>query len=294
VSKAKRAALIVALVFTVFACERTDHSAAQKDSSARIRVVTLSPHLAELMFAAGAGDQVIGVSAYTDFPPEAAVLPIISDAFIVDQEQLALLDPDLLLAWENGTPAHVIDQLREAGFRVEVIGTNGLEDVASALEAIGRLTGNGQAAADAAARYREEITALRERHADAARIEVFYQIASRPLYTVNGTHYISELISLCGGHNIFDDLGDLAPMVDVEAVISRDPEAMLAALDSTQAAFDVWDRWPALAANRYGNRFFMPAAEIGRATPRLVTAGEAVCDALEQARLNKSEKSSND
>ena len=129
--------------------------------------------------------------------------------------------------------------------------------------------------------------ALADRYSGAQQVDVFYQVASRPLYTVNGTHYISELLSMCGGRNIFDDLGELAPMVDVEAVVSRNPEAMLAAKDSTQAAFDVWDSFPDHAANQYGNRFFMPAAEIGRATPRLVEAGAAVCEALENARRNK-------
>ena len=282
-----------AVVFIVTACQQepTASTGVGKDVGDEFsiagRVVTLSPHLAELMFAAAAGDKLVGVSAYTDFPAEAAGLPIISDAFMVDQEQLTLLKPDLLLAWSNGTPTHVIDQLREAGFRVEAINTDGLDDVATALEQIGRLTGNPKPARDAAANYRQQMKALADQHSGASQIDVFYQVASRPLYTINGTHYISELLSMCGGRNIFGDLGGLAPLVDVEAVVSRNPEAMLAAEDSTQAAFDVWDRFPDLAANQYGNRFFMPAAEIGRATPRLVDAGAAVCEALENARRNK-------
>jgi iron complex transport system substrate-binding protein len=296
VKKARSAALrIAALLFFVTACEKvsnvnpTTHDSQNNEIGADIRVVTLAPNLAELVYAAQAGDKLVGISAYTDYPPAAAELPIISDAFLVDQEQLALVRPDLLLAWENGTPAHVIDQLRQAGFRVEVIRTDGLDDVATAIEHIGRLTGNSQPAKDAAALFRQQVQTLRDRYSGTEQINVFYQVSSRPLYTVNGAHYISELLALCGGRNIFDDLGELAPMVDVEAVISRNPEVMLAAKDSTQAAFDVWDRWPALAANRYGNRFFIPAAEIGRATPRLVAAGEAVCEVLAEARQNKQE-----
>ena len=174
-----------------------------------------------------------------------------------------------------------------APHRVEVIKTNGLDDVAEALSSIGKLTGKSQQAMRAAQKYRQRIAALRERYADTEPVRVFYQISSRPLFTVNGTHYISELLELCGGQNIFSDLGELAPMVDVEAVLSRDPEVMLAAKDATEEAFDDWNSWPGMAANRYGNRFFMPAAEIGRATPRLVDAGEAVCKALEQARVNR-------
>ncbi len=284
------AAAVMAIAFLA-ACEKSASPTGSPVASDRntLRVVTLAPNLAELMFAADAGDQLVGVSAYTDFPPAAAKLPVIGDAFAIDQEQLLLLKPDVLLAWDEGTPRHMLDQLRGAGYRVEVIGTSGLEDVAEALERIGDLTGNPQQAKQAAQRYRQQIAALREHHEDTDIVSVFYQISSRPLFTVNGSHYISELLELCGGQNIFSDLNELAPMVDVEAVLSRNPEAMLAAKDATEEAFDDWNNWPGMAANRYGNRFFMPAAEIGRATPRLVAAGAAVCEALKIARVNRRE-----
>jgi len=284
------AAAVMAIAFLA-ACEKSASPTGSPAASDRnaLRVVTLAPNLAELMFAADAGDQLVGVSAYTDFPPAAAKLPVIGDAFAIDQEQLLLLKPDVLLAWDEGTPRHMLDQLRDAGFRVEVIGTSGLEDVAEALERIGDLTGNPQQAKQAAQHYRQQIAALREHYEDTDTVSVFYQISSRPLFTVNGSHYISELLELCGGQNIFSDLNELAPMVDVEAVLSRNPEVMLAAKDATEDAFDDWNNWPGMAANRYGNRFFMPAAEIGRATPRLVAAGEAVCEALKIARDNRRE-----
>ncbi len=282
-------AAAVAVTAYVAACDKGIHSAESPAATDRnqLRVVTLAPNLAELMFAANAGDQLVGVSAFTDFPPGAADLPIIGDAFAIDQEQLLILQPDILLAWDEGTPAHMLDQLRDEGYRVEVIRTKGLDDVAVALETIGDLTGNPQQAKQAAQEYRQQVAALREQHKDTEPVRVFYQISSRPLFTVNAAHYISELLELCGGQNIFSDLGELAPMVDVEAVLSRDPEAMLAATDATEEAFDDWNVWPGMAANRYGNRFFVPAAEIGRATPRLVAAGEAVCEALNKARVNR-------
>ena len=282
-------AAAVAVTTYVAACDKGINSAESPAATDRnqLRVVTLAPNLAELMFAANAGDQLVGVSAFTDFPPGAADLPIIGDAFAIDQEQLLILQPDILLAWDEGTPAHMLDRLRDEGYRVEVIRTNGLDDVAVALETIGELTGNPQQAKQAAQDYRQQVAALREQHKDTEPVRVFYQISSRPLFTVNAAHYISELLELCGGQNIFSDLGELAPMVDVEAVLSRDPEAMLAATDATEEAFDDWNVWPGMAANRYGNRFFVPAAEIGRATPRLVAAGEAVCEALNKARVNR-------
>lgn len=253
-------------------------------SRAGQRIVSLSPHLAELVFAVGAGEQLVGVSAYTDFPDAAARLPVIGDAFMLDLERLTLLQPDMLLAWQSGTPAHVIDELVAQGFRVEVIRTKNLQDVPAALRRIGALTGRAAAADEAARHFERGIAALRAEGSGTSPIAVFYQVSRRPLYTINGEHYVSQLIEVCGGQNVFADLGKLAPLIGVEAVIERDPEVLLASDDAGADAFSDWDRWPGMAANRYGNRYLMPAAEIGRATPRLLVAGAAICDALARAR----------
>lgn len=259
---------------------------------AQPRIVTLAPNLTELVFAAGAGDTLVGVSAYSDYPPPARKLPLVGDAFTVDQEQLALLHPDILIAWQSGTPAHIIDKLRAQGYRVEVLETRRLADVAGALRRIGQLTGHFAEADLAARQFETELQAIARQYSAAAAISVFYQVSARPLYTVNGKHYVSELIGLCGGTNVFSDLGDLAPAVDIEAVVDRDPEVILASTDEGGQAFAVWSRWPGLAANRYGNLFLMPADQIGRATPRLGAAALAVCRALEIARDHREHSAS--
>lgn len=251
------------------------------------RIVTLAPHLAEIVFAVGAGDRLVGVSSYTNHPPEAASLPVVSDAFTVDQERIAMLEPDLLLAWGGGMPGHVIEELRARGFRVETIETRGLADVAAAIERIGALTGHAEDAQRVAESFRAGIRELRERYREAPSIDVFYQVSLEPLYTINGEHYMSELIEACGGRNVFADLGRLAPMVDVEAVVARNPEVMLASEDNPPDIFDVWKRWPQMAVNRYDNYFRLPADDIGRATPRLVTAGQTLCAVLDQARARR-------
>ncbi len=251
------------------------------------RIATLAPHLTELVFAAGAGHKLVGVSAYSDYPAAALELPLIGDAFAVDHEQLAVLEPDLLLAWQGGTPVHVVDELRHLGYNVEVIRISALADVAEALRRIGELTDSVDKANDVALKYTEGLQSFEQRYADAEDLRVFYQVDKRPLYTINQQHYVSELIDLCGGSNVFSDLDGLAPTVSVEAVVERDPEAMFASSDAADGAFDEWDRWPNIAANRYKNRFLMPADEIGRATPRLLIAAKAVCDALQVARANR-------
>jgi iron complex transport system substrate-binding protein len=287
----RAAFLAIAFLSLAAACERTpvenDAGTRGDDADSELRIVTLAPHLAEIAFAVGAGDDVVGVSSYTDRPPEAVALPVVSDAFTVDHERIAMLDPDLLLAWGGGMPEHVIDDLRARGFRVETIETRGLDDVAAAIERVGELTdhaGEARAVADA---FRAGLRRLEERYRDAPPIDVFYQVSRDPLYTVSGGQYMSDLIEVCGGRNVFADLGRLAPMVDVEAVLARNPEVMLASEDNPRDVFDVWKRWPALAANRYDNYFFLPAGDIGRATPRLVQAGETLCAVLDEARARR-------
>ena len=288
---AARLATLLVLVFFATGCGRgaIDGSASAdiRSSLTDPRTVTLSPHLAELVFAIGAGDLLVGVSAYTDYPPEVLNVPIVGDAFNLDQERLTLLEPDLLLAWDNGTPQHVIDDLRARGFRIEVITTTSIRDIPDAMRSIGNLTGRQTGAAAAARSFDETLETIRKAQSGNSPITVFYQVDARPLYTINGDHYLSELIELCGGANVFSDIGGLAPLISIEAVLERDPEVIFAASDAGPTAFDQWERWPELAANRYGNHFVMPANEIGRATPRLLIAAEAACEALAQARINR-------
>ena len=281
----KKIAAAIAAVACFCSCTPANQPATE--SSDVKRIVTLAPHLTELVFAAGASEMLVGVSAYSDFPQAAKDLPIVSDAFTVDQEQLALLRPNLLLAWQSGTPKHVVDELRTAGFNVVAIRTRGLDDVATALLRIGELSGSTKQAGAAADHYRKSMARLRERYAANTTISVFYQVSARPLYTINGEHFIGEILSLCGGRNIFADLSDLAPAVSVEAVLDRNPEVLLAASDGGDPPFADWQRWDRLAANRYSNHFTIASAQIARPTPRLLMAAAKICDSLVIARKNR-------
>lgn len=268
-------------------CSVGDDAAGVAGGVKSLRIVTLAPHLAELVHAAGAGDQLVGVSSYSDFPEAVRGLPIVGDAFRIDRERLALLDPDMLLAWESGTPAHIVDSLATAGYRIELIRTRNLADISRALQRIGTLTGMEASARQAADAFDRELGLLAMRWRDAEAIRVFYQVSLRPLYSINGDHYISELIGLCGGANIFADLTDLAPMISEEAVLDRDPEVVLAADTGGESTAEQWGYWSSLAANRYGNHFTVPADAVARPTPRVIEAGTSICKALQQGREHR-------
>jgi iron complex transport system substrate-binding protein len=247
------------------------------------RIVTLAPHLAELVHAAGAGERLVGTVEWTDYPPAAAALPRIGDAFRLDLEALAVLAPYLVLAWKGGNPDHMIEQLEQRGYRVVALAPQRLDDIGDQLEEIGRLAGSSQTARAAAAEYRAGLEALRRAQSGKRELRVFYQVSWRPLYTVGGRQLVSEVIALCGGRNIFAELGELAPAVGIEAVIARDPEVILTAAVQ-RAELAEWQRWPGIAAVAHGHLYSVDGDVVVRASPRILEGTQQVCTAFDRAR----------
>lgn len=248
------------------------------------RIVSLAPHLTELVYTAGAGDKLVGVEAHSDYPSQARALPRVGDAFQVDFERLLVLKPDLVLVWDSGTPEPVIEKLNRLGLRVQRVSISRLEQIAYALRTIGELAGTATVAEQAAKKYLGEIAALRKSRGQATEVTVFYQISEKPLYTVNGRHLISEAIELCGGKNIFADLAQLAPPIGMEAVIERDPEVILAGDGAQGDPLSVWRKWPQMRAVRQGNLYTVRADSIARSTPRVVDGVRQVCAILDKVR----------
>ena len=271
----------------MLACDGQPQQAPEASTpSAAQRIVTLAPHLAELVVAAGAGDRLIGVSAFTDFPAQAAGLPEIGDAFRVDLEAVAALRPDLILAWSSGNPAELIARLKRLGYRVIALETGSLDDIAEQLELIGDLAGTQAVAGAAAQKLRRRIATLQARYGPAAPVRVFYQLSARPLMTVSNRHVIGQIISLCGGENLFGGLAELVPSVSVEAVLDAAPQAILAAVSQprTRSELDTWRKWPNLPAVRDGHLYVVEADLLSRPGPRLVEGARQLCERLDRAR----------
>ncbi len=259
-----------------------------------VRIVTLAPHLAEMVYAAGAGDRLVGSVAYTDYPDQAKALPRVGDAFGVDAERLVALSPDLVLAWQGGNAAAVISRVRGLGIRVVALPATGVEDVPGQLETIGALAGTPDAAAQAARSYRAKIDRLRAAHGSAPSLRVFYQVSARPLYTVGGDQPISALIELCGGSNVFADDNRGAFVVSREAVIARDPELILAGGDTSPPDLAQWADWQGLTAAEAGNLMSVNADHVARPGPRLALGAAEVCAAMDTARQSLKRESSPD
>ncbi len=250
------------------------------------RIVSLAPHVTELLFAAGAGDRLVAAVTFSDYPAPARDLPRVGSYDRIDVERVLAHDPDLVVGWASGNPDASLARLRDLGLTLYVTEPRALETIASNLERLGRLAGTPETAAAAARRFRARYRALRERFADRPPLTVFYEIWNDPLMTVNGEHLISAIIRGCGGRNAFDDLPAIAPRISIEAVLARDPDVIVASGvdDERPGWLDEWQRWPQLTAVQRSHLYFIPPGILQRHTPRVLEGMEHLCRALEDAR----------
>ncbi len=250
------------------------------------RIVSLSPHITELMFAAGAGDRIVGVDDSSDYPAAVAGIARVGEPAALDVEGLLKLKPTLIVLWDSGTPARGKAELERLHLQLYVTEQRHLDDIGSTLLEFGRLAGTEPKAAAAAQSYRLELAQLRSQYAARPRLKVFYQVWDRPLYTLSGAHVVSEVLSLCGGDNVFGELSTLAPAIDKEAVLTRDPDVILIAATGDEGRRQIaqWDRFDNLRAVRNHHVFTVDPSLIGRMAPRILQGIREVCGLLDTAR----------
>lgn len=253
------------------------------------RVVSLAPHVTEMLFAAGGGERIVGTVSYSDYPPAARNIPRIGDNRQVDIERLIALKPDLLVVWRHNASARQMEQLRKLGIPLFYSEPHKLDDVPDTLLRLGQLLGTEQQARQSAAELRRQLNSLSARYRNRPAVRVFYQVWDRPLYTLNGQHIVSDAIRLCGGENVFARLPLAAPSISIEAVLKEDPEAIVSGdrRDQATSGLDIWKQYPALLAVRRGNLFAVDADLLSRSGPRIVTGAAELCAKLEQARQRR-------
>ena len=254
------------------------------------RVISLSPHATELIYAAGGGAKLVGAVAYSDYPPQAQSVPRVGDNRALDLERIAALKPDLIVVWRHGNAQQQIDRLHELHIPLFFSEPHRLDDVATSLTRLGVLLGTPETAQGAAQAYRREIAQLRTRYAPRAPVSVFYEVWDQPLMTINGEHMISDVIALCGGRNVFAALRPLVPTLSTEAVLAANPDAIVTASQGATApdrplpALAHWRAWPQLHAVARDNLFAIDGDLLTRPGPRIAQGAAQLCKDLDRAR----------
>ncbi len=238
------------------------------------RVITLSPHLTELAFAAGITP--LAVSAYSDYPAQANTLEQVANWQGIKVERILQLKPDVVLAWRGGNPQRQIEQLQRFGIKVEWIDPQTIDQMIDALAALQKWSPQPQQAIDAAQALRVQQADLRQRYQQQTPIPLFLQFGQQPLFTAARNTLQNQVIELCGGKNIFADSKVSWPQIGREQVLMRHPQAIVIGGNAAQAASIAKFWQPQLA---------VPVIAINddwlsRPGPRILLAAQQLCAAL--------------
>ncbi|UXK09535.1 cobalamin-binding protein [Shewanella putrefaciens] len=248
------------------------------------RIIALSPHAVEMLYAIGAGDTIVAATDYADYPEAAKKIPRIGGYYGIQMERVLELNPDLIVVWDSGNKAEDINQLRTLGFNLYGSDPKTLEGVAKELEELGQLTGHVEEASKAAAAYRAELIRLRVENAKKSEPKVFYQLWSTPLMTVSKNSWIQEIINVCHGQNVFYDADSDYPQVSLENVLLTLPDVILQSEEEGNVKGVDWRQWPEIPAVKNQHIYQINADLLHRATPRALLGVQALCDALDKAR----------
>lgn len=249
------------------------------------RIVSVAPGATEMLFAAGAGKHVVATVEYSDEPAEARKVPRIGDGIAVDMERVVALRPDVIVVWPGGGNPAQIAKLESLGFPLYRQQVNALGEIPASLRRLGAMTGTPNEAERSARDIEARIAALERTYRKNTATSVLLQVWNRPIYTVGGRHLMTDALRLCGARNIFVDLNDMGPAVDVEAVIARDPQVIVAIAPSQTARewLDEWKKFPRLKAVRDGKLIAFGDTRLPRMGPSAIAATEGLCKALTRA-----------
>jgi iron complex transport system substrate-binding protein len=294
--KAFRRAWLSALLFTTgvatgFAAGSTrkvvdDTGAAVVVDASVCRIVSLAPGTTAMLYAAGAGDCLIGTIAHSNEPDEAAKLPVVGDAETLDFEQLMAMRPSVVVVAVDVVQRVRIDRLRSLGVPVYQVHVTQLDGMPASVRRLGALAGTTEVADRAAGALDAELQGLRARYQGLPPVRVLYQIWDKPIYTIGGRHVINDALRLCGARNIFDDLATAAPAITREAALTRNPQLIVASAPpgSADAWLSEWRRFGTVAAVRDGHLVAHSDERIDRMGPSVIPATAQLCTVIDSAR----------
>lgn len=253
------------------------------------RIISLSPHVTELLFVIDAGGKLVGTVEHSDYPPAAQSIRRVGGYNALDLESILELQPDLIIGWRTGNNPVQLEKLKALGLPVFISEPRQILDITHTAKRLATLTGTGSQAKVFIQQFEQQFVSLQQRYTRRPPVKLFYEVWHQPLITINGEHLISDIISLCGAVNVFADVPTLAPTVSLEAVLEAAPDIIVTGTSrQTQRDwFTSWQRWPQLPAVASNQLYFINPDLIQRHGPRILQGAEQLCQYVEQARVAK-------
>ncbi|MCG9701824.1 vitamin B12 ABC transporter substrate-binding protein BtuF [Vibrio natriegens] len=251
------------------------------------RVISLAPHATEIAYAAGLGDKLIAVSEMSDYPEQANKLEKVSNYQGIKLERIIALRPDLVIAWPSGNPAKELEKLAQFDVPIYYSTSSSLMDIANNIEQLSQYSENPQIGQKAADDFRTQLKVLKDKYNTEDKVRYFYQLSEKPIITVAGKNWPSEVFSFCGGENIFSSAGSPYPQVSIEQIITRQPDVIFTSRHA-MSSDGMWSEWKnEVPALKDGHIWSLNADWINRPTPRTLNAITEVCDYFESVRQKR-------
>ncbi|MEP7380051.1 MAG: helical backbone metal receptor [Gemmatimonadota bacterium] len=243
------------------------------------RIVSVNPTTTEILFALGAGDRVIGRSRWDQWPAAARAVPEVGDAIRPSVERILAAHPDLVVLYASGDNRAAADALRTAGLQVVALRVDHIADFERCVRVLGRLTGLEDAATVAVDSVDRSLDVVRRAMQDVTRPRVVIHVWDNPLMAIGGGSFLSELVEIAGGHNVYADRTEPSPQVSFEDLVRRDPEVILAGpSDAARLATD--PRWSKLRALSDGRILAYDTTLVARPSMRLGEAARSLAALL--------------
>ena len=279
---ASRVASLLGLLAVLCTCANAPPAVGARGAPPQ-RIVSLTPALTEILFAVGAGDRVVGVTQYCDYPPAAKDKPKVGGYINPSVESVLALKPDLVLISPGPGNRDSALAMRRAGLRLEVVPAETLEESLAAIESVARFAGEESAGLELAAAVRARLEAVKRRVAGARRVATFFCIQTEPIIAAGRDTLPSQILEVAGGSNVVQE--PRYPRLDIEAVAGAKPELVLQArmdLSSGEAHAegDFWKRWPSIPAVAHGRVVVLPNDLTLRPGPRVADAAEELVEIL--------------
>lgn len=249
------------------------------------RIISLAPSMTELLFSLGAGERIVGVMDFSDYPEQARLLPVVGRFDMLDMERIIALQPDLVVAWRSGNPRASVQRLKDLGINVYVAEPESLFSIADHLTRLGVLTAQQEEAQVLREHFEQSLASLQADYAQRTPVSVFYQVWHSPIISVGGAELINDMITLCGGRNIFAEL-PVGPKVNLEDVLQRNPQVIIASGSSPEAPswLNDWLNWPRLQAVQNQHLYSIAPDIVQRHSMRALQGAAMMCEHIDRAR----------
>lgn len=264
----------------------SEQQASQNALKQQLRIVAMAPHIVEMLYEIGAGEQIIGTVDYADYPAAAKNIERIGGYYGMQIEKLLALKPDLVIAWQSGNKKSDIEQIQRLGLKLVLSQPNQLTDIAKELRTLGQLTGHQQQAEQVASRYEKKLAQIIDTNSNKKPLRLFYQLWSEPMMTVNKQTWINQLIDICQGINVFADNPTQYPQISIENVIVAQPDLMVMPDEKSAAPQPeiAWHKWPEIPAVKHQRFIHVNADLLHRFSSRMLGGLDELCGKIDLHR----------